>query len=59
MVGIAAGLLYYHFIGCTSGTCAISSRPLNSAAYFGAMGSLFFGMFYKEKKQDSSEGKKF
>lgn len=42
--GAIAGYAYYHFIGCTSGTCAITSKPLNSTLY-GAMmcGILFIG----------------
>jgi len=34
LIGIAigglAGFLYYYFIGCKSGTCAITSNPWNS-----------------------------
>ncbi len=28
--GAIAGYLYYHFIGCTSGSCAITSNPYTS-----------------------------
>jgi hypothetical protein len=37
-VGALAGYLYYHFIGCNSGTCAITSKPLNSTLYGALMG---------------------
>ena len=32
-IGAIAGYLYWKFIGCTSGTCAITSNPLNSTIY--------------------------
>lgn len=51
LVGALAGYLYWKFIGCASGTCAITSKPFNSSIYFAVMGALFFGMFRKEKKQ--------
>lgn len=40
LIGGIAGYLYYHFIGCTSGTCAITSNPVKSTM----MGS-FLGLF--------------
>ena len=48
-VGAVAGYLYYHYVGCASGTCAITSKPLNSTLYGAMMGGLFFNMFQKEK----------
>lgn len=54
MIGIVAGAiggyLYYHFIGCNSGSCAITSRPLNSTLYGALMGGLIFNIFKKENK---------
>ena len=35
-----AGFLYYHFVGCASGTCAITSNPYMSVIMGG-----FFGFF--------------
>jgi len=37
-LGGLAGFLYYHFVGCTSGTCAITSSPYMSTIWGGAMG---------------------
>ena len=51
IVGLIAGYLYYYFIGCASGTCAITSRPLNSTLYGGLMGGLIFNMFVKTPKK--------
>lgn len=49
LFGLIAGYTYYHFIGCESGTCAITSKPLNSTLYGGLMGGLLFNIFVKEK----------
>jgi len=48
-IGAIGGYAYYHFIGCASGTCAITSKPLNSTLYGAMMGGLLFSSFKKEK----------
>lgn len=48
-LGAIAGFLYWKFVGCASGTCMITSKPLNSSIYGALMGFLIFGMFKKEK----------
>lgn len=50
VTGAIAGLLYWKFVGCSSGTCMISSKPLNSAVYFSVTGALIFSVFKKEKE---------
>lgn len=50
VVGLIAGYAYYYFVGCASGSCAITSKPLNSTLYGGLMGGLLFNIFVKEKK---------
>lgn len=47
-VGAIVGYIYYKQIGCSTGTCMITSKPLNSTVYFAVMGALVFGMFKKE-----------
>lgn len=47
-VGALGGYLYYHYIGCNSGTCPITSRPLNCTLYGAVMGGLLFSLFKKE-----------
>ena len=53
LLGIAAGAvggyLYYHFVGCEGGSCAITSNPVNSTLYGSVMGGLLFNTFQKEK----------
>ena len=48
-LGLLAGYLYWHFVGCQSGTCAITSNPRNSTLYGGMIGGLVFSLFKKEK----------
>jgi xanthine/uracil permease len=50
LVGLAAGYLYWQEVGCTSGTCPITSSPVNSTIYGAFMGGLFFSLFQKENK---------
>ena len=45
MVGAIAGFLYWQQVGCASGTCLITSKPVNSTVYGAALGALLFGMF--------------
>ena len=49
-LGLVAGYLYWHYVGCNSGTCAITSNPRNSTLYGGMMGGLVFSLFKKETK---------
>jgi len=49
-IGLVAGYAYWYYIGCHSGTCAITSNPKNSTLYGGMMGGLIFSLFKKEKK---------
>jgi hypothetical protein len=51
IVGAIAGYLYYFYVGCASGTCAITSKPLNSTLYGALMGGLVFNMFVKSPKK--------
>ena len=48
-LGAIAGYLYWKFIGCSSGTCMITSKPINSTLYGAVMGYLVAGMFKFEK----------
>lgn len=48
--GAIAGYVYWNFVGCTSGSCMITSKPVNSTLYGSLMGALLFGLFKKESK---------
>jgi hypothetical protein len=49
-VGAIVGYFYWKEVGCASGTCMISSKPLNSLLYFAVLGFLVFSMFKKDSK---------
>lgn len=51
VVGLIAGYIYYQQVGCVSGTCAITSKPLNSTLYGGLMGGLLFNLFATSPKK--------
>lgn len=47
LLGAIAGYLYWQQIGCSSGTCMITSKPVNSTLYGSLMGALLLGLFKK------------
>lgn len=52
-LGALAGFLYWKFVGCASGSCAITSNPYNSTIYGALMGGLVFSMFKKKPAQQA------
>jgi hypothetical protein len=48
LLGGIAGYFYWLNVGCASGTCMITSRPLNSTLYGAMMGALLGDMFRKK-----------
>jgi phage shock protein E len=50
VIGAVAGFAYYSTIGCISGSCAITSQPVNSTLYGALMGGLALSLFQKERK---------
>lgn len=51
IIGAIAGYAYYYFVGCASGSCSITSKPLNSTAYGALMGALLFSGLKKEENK--------
>ena len=47
MIGALGGFLYWYYIGCVSGTCPITSSPVNSTLWGMLLGGLLFNMFQK------------
>jgi len=41
VAGAVAGLLYWKFVGCHSGTCSLTSSPFRTVIMFSFMGALF------------------
>lgn len=56
VIGGIAGYMYYSEVGCSSGSCAITSDPTNSTVYGSLMGVFLFDSFYRKKKvEDASQ----
>ena len=53
--GALAGYLYWKYVGCLTGTCAITSSPINSTLYFALVGGILFGYFKKEKVESKTK----
>ena len=47
--GAIGGYLYYKYVGCISGTCTITSKPINSTLYGALMGGLVGNLFQTKK----------
>lgn len=45
LLGAVGGYLYYHFIGCNSGGCAITSNPYMTVLWGAILGYLLFDLF--------------
>lgn len=52
VLGAIAGFLYWKYVGCFTGTCAITSNPTRSTIYFAVMGGLVFALFKNNKKKE-------
>jgi hypothetical protein len=55
LIGAAAGFFYWQQIGCTSGSCPITSKWHNSMVYGAIMGGLLFSIFEKKQKEKENE----
>jgi hypothetical protein len=51
LVGAVLGYAYYHYVGCASGTCSITSKPLNSTLYGAVLGGLLFNSISDYRKK--------
>ena len=49
-LGALGGFLYYNYIGCVTGTCAITSNPWLSTGYGALIGAVFTSWKPNEKK---------
>ncbi|MBK9148488.1 MAG: hypothetical protein IPM12_11825 [Flavobacteriales bacterium] len=54
IAGAAAGYMYYSLVGCASGSCAITSSPVNSALYGALMGGLLATSFGSKRKSEEA-----
>lgn len=51
LAGALVGYLYWNYVGCFSGSCAITSSPINSTIYGSVLGGSVFSLFKPQKKQ--------
>jgi hypothetical protein len=47
-LGAIGGFLYYYHIGCVTGSCPITSQPINSTIYGALMGGLLVNSIKKK-----------
>jgi uncharacterized protein YcfJ len=55
IIGAIGGFLYWKQIGCSTGTCMITSKWHNSTMYGALMGGLLFSMFRRGKDGNSNK----
>lgn len=53
VTGAAGGAVYYATIGCSSGSCPITSNPWLTTLWGGVMGYLIASMFKQTNKNKS------
>lgn len=52
IAGAIGGYSYYSLVGCSTGTCAITSNPTISVLYFSLLGGLSINMIRAEAGND-------
>ena len=55
ILGGIGGYVYYYFVGCASGTCAITSNPVNSTVYGALMGGLLFSSIFEGNNKKEAQ----
>jgi hypothetical protein len=50
IVGLIIGYAHWYYIGCSSGTCPLTSNPVNSSLY-----GMFFGIMVVSLFTDNSK----
>ena len=55
--GALLGFAYYYYVGCVSGSCAITSNPYISTVYGGLLGGLLSFPSKRKKKENLNEDK--
>jgi len=50
IVGAIGGYLYWYYVGCSTGTCPITSSPVMSTIWGVLLGGLLFGIIFSKTK---------
>ena len=52
IVGGIGGYLYWRYVGCSTGTCPITSSPVMSTIWGILLGGLLFSIIFTNKKNN-------
>lgn len=55
VIGAILGFTYWYFVGCNSGSCAITSSPVNSTLYGLVIGMLTMNLFTGVRKNNEQQ----
>ena len=55
IIGGISGFVYYKQVGCSSGSCAITSNPYMSTLYFSVLGGLLVSIIKSDSKTDKKQ----
>lgn len=54
ILGAVGGYMYWKYVGCLNGSCAITGSALNSTLYFAFLGAVMLSFFKNTKKKGES-----
>ena len=55
LVGSAGGWLYYRYVGCATGTCAVTSSPWLSTGFGCVLGSLLYTALRPDRSEEQDK----
>lgn len=58
VLGGIGGYLYWLYVGCSTGTCVITSSPVLSVIWGGLFGGLLFSLFTKKGESGNNVSEK-
>ena len=55
LMGSAGGWLYYRYVGCATGTCAVTSSPWLSTGFGCVLGSLLYTVLRPDRSEEQDK----
>lgn len=55
VVGAVAGYLYWRYVGCTTGSCPITSSPVNSTLWGAVMRGLLGNILQPQSRMENNQ----